>query len=76
MTIARLPALASYESTRLESAQAQLETLIGIYDRGMREPLPLACLTSAAYAGGVTSSLPSVNSLPRLRPVPGADSRR
>jgi exodeoxyribonuclease V gamma subunit len=50
ITIARLPALADDQATRKELALEQLATLIDLYDRGMREPLPLACMSSAAYA--------------------------
>jgi exodeoxyribonuclease V gamma subunit len=35
-----------------ESALAQLEVLVELYDRGMCEPLPLSCDASAAYAQG------------------------
>jgi exodeoxyribonuclease V gamma subunit len=44
VTIARIPPLEPDE------AAAELATLVDVYDRGMLEPLPIACLTSAAYA--------------------------
>jgi exodeoxyribonuclease V gamma subunit len=50
ITIARIPSLADHPAVRSERVREPLATLIDLYDRGMREPLPLACMTSAAYA--------------------------
>jgi exodeoxyribonuclease V gamma subunit len=45
-TVARIPPVGG------EVARRELASLIAVLDRGMREPLPLACLTSAAFAQG------------------------
>jgi exodeoxyribonuclease V gamma subunit len=44
VTVARLPRLAP------ELAVERLSTLVGLFDAGLCEPLPIACKTSAAYA--------------------------
>ncbi len=50
VTVARIPPLGEDAATRRQVALEQLIVVMGLYDRGMREPLPLACETSAAYA--------------------------
>ncbi|MGH8992852.1 MAG: exodeoxyribonuclease V subunit gamma, partial [Acidimicrobiia bacterium] len=50
VTIARLAALGTDPTTRRESALRDLAVLVDLLDRGLREPLPLYCKTSAAWA--------------------------
>jgi len=56
VTIARIRPLADDAAGRRECALGHLATLMDLYDRGMREPLPLYCLTSAEYAKAAAAS--------------------
>jgi exodeoxyribonuclease V gamma subunit len=55
VTVARIPPLGDDPPGRDSTAIEHLSAFIYLYDRGMREPLPLACEASAAYAQAVAN---------------------
>jgi len=50
VTVAKIPPVGEDRASRSRAALEQLAVLIDLYDRGMREPLPLSSDASAAYA--------------------------
>jgi exodeoxyribonuclease V gamma subunit len=60
VTLARIPPLGEDPASRRRTALARLAVVLDLYDRGMREPLPIACDTSAAYAAAVAAGADGV----------------
>lgn len=58
--VSRVGPLAPSAAERVRVARAQLEALIDLHDRGLREPLPLFAATSAAYAAAAAGGLDPV----------------
>ncbi len=50
VTVARIPPIGDGPDARSRAALTQLAVLVDLYERGMREPLPLSPDASAAYA--------------------------
>ncbi|CAA9517154.1 MAG: Exodeoxyribonuclease V gamma chain [uncultured Solirubrobacteraceae bacterium] len=50
VTVARIGMLGGDADARSDRALTALSRLIDVYDRGLREALPIACMTSGAYA--------------------------
>ncbi|HVM02562.1 MAG TPA: hypothetical protein VM263_07810, partial [Acidimicrobiales bacterium] len=51
VAVARLPPLAADAAGRRRAALGHLAVVLDLHARGLREPLPLYCKTSAAWAG-------------------------
>ncbi|MEA2146968.1 MAG: exodeoxyribonuclease gamma subunit, partial [Solirubrobacteraceae bacterium] len=50
VAVSFIPALGDDRATRARVAGEALDGLVDLYDRGLREPLPVPCASAAAYA--------------------------
>ncbi len=53
--LAQVQSLGADVQERRRNAELHLAALVDLYERGMREPLPLPCLSAAAYVEAATS---------------------
>src|SRR4051794_5630235 len=67
ITVASIPPLADRPQGRARQAQALLADVVDLYDRGLREPLPLPGRTAAGYAAAVHRGVDPATALERAR---------
>jgi exodeoxyribonuclease V gamma subunit len=67
VSVARLEPVPATVPERRDWAVDRLHRLVGLYDLGMREPLPLICKTSAAWAEGRRERLDQPGMLARAQ---------